>query len=339
MLPEAAILQQIPPHLNIVSVLYHCRGSVERFKQHLLQPKSQSHVTTCSGSHSRTSESQYGTETHAYIPALSGDLLFQSLPGTTIAKFFADFLLWYKSDIEERFLHILVQILLAVAHLRKNFVSHCAIGPQNIYVSDGGQKVMLGDFSQAISLRPKNLEVLRTSIRKLKASKTRSLSPEAEKSLFAAEAEALCPVANLESTFATSDSYAVGALFYDLFLGKMNTLSPSKSMPFIHSLSFKCNHLLQKLVARDPTERFSALQGAISCFVLLYGPRASDMINMNDCLRWLVSESLEVYLNPVLRDSVLLSDSDSYQRRLHYAYLSVATPELIWNSCKFFNDY
>ena len=337
------MLQRLPPHLNIVAVPYHCRGSSERFQRHLLQFRSQFHSTWSSDSRLESEEPQSGTETHACTHSSSTcDLLFQTLPGSTLEKFFAEFLLWYKSDMEEKFLHILAQILLAVAHLRKNCVAHCSINPKNIYVSDGAQKVVLGEFGHALSLRPSSLEVLQSSIRQLREHKSRSLSPEAETSLFAPDLEGAPPTiatGNLESAFDTSDSYAVGALFYDLFLGKLNTLSQNKPAPFIHSLSFKCNHLLQKLVATNPSDRFSALQGAVACFVLLFGPRASEMKNTNDCLRWLVSEGLEIYLNPVLRDSVLLGDSDSSRRRLHYTYLTTASPELIWSSCNFFNDF
>lgn len=352
-LPEAVILQELPEHPNIVSVLYQCRGSTERFRQHLMQQvQSEFHtaanVSPCHSnstlhteSHFGIRECPYGTEDHAtYNPVSTGFLLFQSLSGISIGKYFRDLLQSHHKDvqIEDRFLFILAQLLLAVAHLQKNLISHCAIGPQNVYITDKGQKVVLGDFGQALSLRPKNLDILRKSLRKLKASRTRKLSPEAEKSLASSNVdESSYAVSSLEEAFCKSDSYAVGALFYNIF-GKGCPFAESE-VPFIQTLSFKCNHLLQKLVARDPSDRFSALQGAISCFVLLFGPRTSDICTSTDCLRWLVSESLELYLDPVLRDSSLPSNRDNNcARRLHYTYLISANPELVYNSCKFFNN-
>jgi serine/threonine protein kinase len=250
-----------------------------------------------------------------------------------------------ETAIERKFLLLLAQLLLAVAHLQKNLVSHCAISSGNVYVSDKGQRVVLGDFGQALNLRPKNLDVLRKSLGRLSASKTRKLSPEAEQSLLAScsSENVTSPhvVQNLEESFSMSDSFAVGALFYDLFTGKEKQFSDTANNPFIHSLSFRCNHLLQKLVARDPSDRFSALQGAMSCFVLLFGPRASEISCTSECLRWLVSESLELYLNPVLRDSATGFSSNregNCHRRLHYAYLVSASPELVFSSCKFFNN-
>ena len=356
LLPEAAVLQELPHHPNIVSILYHCRGRTERFRQHLVQIQSEFHTTASDTSQSRSNSTLVnefrsgtteclhdGTEGGhtTYNPTTTGSFLFQALPGVSIEKFFHDFLQSQpsESNMEERILPLLSQLLLAVAHLQRNAVAHCAISSQNVYVSEKGQKVMLGDFGQALSLRPKNLEVLQKSIRKLKASEARKLSPEAEQSLLSGEVEdSSYPVSNIERVFCMSDSYAVGALFYDLFLGKQRALVESETTPFIRSLSFKCNHLLQKLVAHDPSDRFSALQGAVSCFVLLFGPRTSEICGPNDCLRWLVSESLELYLNPVLRDSSLSSNRESYMRRLHYTYLISANPDLVWNSCKFFNN-
>ena len=353
-LPEALLLQELPQHPNIISILYHCRGRTEKFRHHLIQQiqsgfhtatgsMSQSHSNSTVESRSETTECAHGMEdggvTHS--PANTGSFLFQSLPGVSLGKYFHDFLRTEHKEaaLEDKCLHILAQLLLAVAHLQKNLVAHCAISPHNVYVSDKGQRVVLGDFGQALNLRPKNLDVLQKSIRRLKASGTRKLSPEAEKSISSASTDGTTThaVNDLEEAFRTSDSYAVGALFYDL-LGKGHSLSETET-PFIHSLSFRCNHLLQKLVARNPSDRFSALQGAVSCFVLLFGPRTSEIGSSTECLRWLVSESLELYLNPVLRDSSLPSNRDnSSTRRLHYTYLISANPDLVYNSCKFFNN-
>ena len=353
LLPEASLLQDLPHHPNIVSVLYHCVGRTEKLRRDLMQVQSGFHTMTCNvpqshsnstathESHSGTSECVHGTEDHAaYNPVSTGSFLFQSLPGVSIGKYFHDFLQLEHSEetLEDKFLHVLAQLLLAVAHLQRNLVSHCAISSQNVYISDKGQKVVLGDFGQALNLRPKNLDVLRKSIKKLKASSTRKLSPEAEQSLASSDTdESMYTAKNLEEAFHMSDSYAVGALFYDI-LGKGCTLSETE-VPFIHCLSFKCNHLLQKLVAHDPLDRFSALQGAISCFVLLFGPRTSNICSSSECLRWLVAESLELYLNPILRNSSLPSNRDNNcTRRLHYMYLISANPDLVYKSCKFFTN-
>ena len=142
---------------------------------------------------------------------------------------------------------------------------------------------------------------------------------------------------DIEESFSLSDSYAVGALFYDLLGagageegGKMCPSPPLKRPSSTVSPSDVTTYS-QKLVAQDPSDRFSALQGAMSCFVLLFGPRASEIFSLSECIRWLVSESLELYLNPVLRDSAPPGTRDgggNYARRLHYAYLISANPEL-----------
>ena len=357
-LPEALLLQGLPHHPNIISGLYHCCGRTERIRQHLTQKVQSTFHTTAAGntssqsrpnSSSTHSESGSGTteclhgngDSPTYNPAGTGIFLFQSLPGISLGKYFNDFLKSEQKEtiVEDKFLHLLAQLLLAVAHLQKNLVSHCAINPQNVYVSDKGERVVLGNFGQALNLRPKNLDVLQKSIKRLKTNKTRKLSPEAEQGLANTGTDELSThtLHNLEEAFRLSDSYAVGALFYDLLGKDCGPLSDSET-PFIHSLSFRCNHLLQKLVARNPCDRFSALQGAISCFVLLFGPRVSDVCTTTECLRWLASESLELYLNPVLQDSSLPSNRDgNCTRRLHYTYLIAANPDLVYNSCKFFN--
>lgn len=348
---EAALLQTLPSHPNIITVLYSCRGHTEKFKKDIMHRiQSGFHTTTSqlSQSHSGITECLHGSQNNPqiYTLATTGSFLFQTVPGISLAKYFHEFLRsdQKESTIEETFLHILAQLLLAVAHLRHNLVSHCAISSDNVYISDRGQRVVLGEFGDAINLRPNNLDVLQKSLKRLKASsKTRKLSPEAEEHLASIDPEVSATTIQtatpptLEESFSLSDSYAVGAMFYELLGGRRKT--PESDTPFIHCLSFRCNHLLQKLVARNPLDRFSALQGAISCFVLLFGPRTSEIASSSECIRWLVSESLELYLNPILRDSKLPSNRDSnHTRRLHYTYLVSANPDLVYNSCKFFNN-
>ena len=274
-LPEAVLLRDLPPHPNITSILYHCRGQTEKFRKFLI-PSETTFCQSClhsitlrENSHSGTTECPHGNEDRAaYTPATTGTFLFQSAPGVSLDKYFAEFLQTEKKEaaIEDKFLHILSQLLLAVAHLQKNRVSHCAISSRNVYISEKGERVVLGDFGQAVNLRPMNLDVFRKSLKRLKASKTRQLSPEAEQSLSSyttentAASTASQTVPNLEEAFSMSDSYSVGVLFYDLFAGKDRPFCES-DMPFIHSLSFRCNHLLQKLVARDPSERFQPSRG------------------------------------------------------------------------------
>ena len=355
-LPEVALLQSLPPHPNITSVLYHCRGRTEKFRDYFTYPPLPG-PTSChprldsiplwDKSGSGTTECAHGSDM-SYTPASTGTFLFQSAPGISLDKYFTDFLQTEQKEvvIEDKFLNILAQLLLTVAHLQKNMVSHCAISSRNVYISDKGGKVVLGEFGQAVNLRPKNLDVFRKSIKRLKASKTRKLSPEAEQSLANCDTDSVTSatshtVQSLEESFSMSDSFAVGALFYDLFGGRGDRSLCEDEPPFIHFLSFRCNHLLQKLVAPNPSDRFSALQGAISCFVLLFGPRTSEISGPSDCLQWLVSESLELYLNPVLRDSVTgFSEAreNSCKRRLHYSYLVSASPELVYKSCKFFSN-
>ena len=355
-LPEVALLRNLPPHPNITSVLYHCRGRTEKFCEYLMHsvvvpghtpsscgPRSDSILWDKSGS----GTTECGHDRPMYNPATTGTFLFQSAPGVSLEKYFSDFLHTDQKEvaIEDKFLNILAQLLLAVAHLQKNLVSHCSISSRNVYISDKGGKVVLGDFGQALNLRPKNLDVFRKSIKQLKASKTRKLSPEAEQGLASCDTDSVTSAScqelqNLEESFSMSDSYAVGALFYDLFSRRERSCSDTET-PFIHFLSFRCNHLLQKLVARNPSDRFSALQGAISCFVLLFGPRTSEISSLSDCLQWLVSESMELYLKPVLRDSVTcLSEArdTGCKGRLRYSYLISARPEIVYNSCKFFNS-
>ena len=345
-LPEVTLLQSLPSHPHIASVLYHCRGRTEKFREYLSHGVVSRHLSRLGStslweeSHSRTADRTHGLEDQArYGPASTGTFLFQSAPGVPLEKYFSEFLQTEKREtaVENRFLQILAQLLLAVAHLQKNLVSHCAISSRSVYISENGGRVVLGDFGQAMGLRPNNLDVFRKSVRQLRASKTRKLSPEAEQGLTSCETETVSShvVQSLEESFSKSDSYAVGALFYDLL---SPSLSSASETPFLHHLSFRCNHLLQKLVARDPAERFSAIQGAVSCLVLLFGPQMADIAGPRDCLQWLVSESLEVYLNPVLRDSAIGSRDGGCRRRLHYSYLVSASPELVYDSCRFFSD-
>ena len=363
-LPEVVLLNDLPPHPHITSVLYHCRGRTEKLRDYLAtpsgntscQPSLDSTTALCEKSHSGTTEYAYWNEDITTCnPAVTGTFLFQSAPGVSLDRYFTNFLQSEQKDtvIEEKFLHILAQLLLAVAHLQNNLVSHCAISSRNVYIAEKGERVVLGDFGQAVNLRPKNLDIFRRSLKRLKANKNRKLSPEAEESLAKCNTDTLSSTASqtlhdMEDAFSMSDSYAVGVLFYDLLAGK-DWLSSGTDTPFIHTLSFRCNHLLQKLVARNPSERFSALQGAVSCFVLLFGPRTSEVTCSSDCLQWLVSESLKLYLNPVLRDSStgFSSSGDSgrdssghgpKKNRLLYSYLVTASPELVFTSCKLFDS-
>jgi len=113
--------------------------------------------------------------------------------------------------------------------------------------------------------------------------------------------------------------------------------SNDDQIPYLEGLSPRCNQLLRKLVACNPKDRLSALQGAVCSLVLLYGPKETEVTSLDDCHRWLFAETLELHLRPVLKgyENVDLADAKS---KLRYIYLTVADPKHIWEACKLFHQ-
>lgn len=324
-LQEAAILKRLPPHPNIIELIYHFKGSTERFARHAKQHNPDDPLTM-------------------YMMAPTGDFLVLKPPcATNLATAVRN--LKQKGEQccggipeeeEEEIVMITAQILLALAHLNRHHTAHCAVLPENVLIDEEKGSVILSNLSHALNLNPCNLEAIKAAVAKTNNDFC-TYSPEVLESLLDLDTQT-CTQENLDNIFNKSDSYSAGRMMYSLILNKPSLrFSSDDHVPNIDALTPKTNQILRKLVAHNPKERFSALQGAVSCLVLLYGPKESEITSLNDCHRWLFSETLELHLRPVLKDYERLDLKDA-RAKLQYVYLTVADPEYIWDACNLFQQ-
>ncbi len=329
---EVATLRLLPPHPHIQSLQHYSRESTENLAQH----------ARCLDSKDRPS---------AFAMHPTGDFLFFESHDKTLADIFSEHRQRHLPPgfglSEEDVLIILAQLLLAIAHLSRHSIAHCAIRPENVFVEEN--TLILSNFSHAFSLKPHTLEAIRSAIARLQrcnsdrsnACDSLALSPEATNALLSPDLDNACLTGQIQSHFSECDSYAAGRCIYEFFLGPSHAFFgqawyTEDEIPYLESLSLRCNKMLRRLIACESSERLSAIDAATCCLVLTFGPRGSRIACVEDCHRWIFSECMEFYMKPVLEGCGTDSTAD-VRSRLHYVYLTVADPQKIWDACQFFS--
>ena len=337
---EVAVLKQLShlPHPNIIQLVSQFKANVG---------------------------DQYDTFAHnvnptnpkaMYSTAPTGEFLLLRSPDLKLSTYFEDLHKRHKHCIPEAvMLHTLAQLLLAVTNLLRNNIAHCSIKPENIYIDTKDRDtILLANFSHSIQLSTQklNVEAVQRIQQRLACSDHCTLSPEIAKSVEECGLEYAFSHGSLQTLFATNDSYTVGRMMYRLLLGESHEFVKRSSsnfysydqIPTLDNLSPQCNHLLKKLIACNPKERLSALDSALASLVLLFGPRLSQVSTVEDCHQWLLAESMEFYMRPVLSDYKSpsgedLDACDSYSKLLcMYLIVAGADPKRVLNASRFFDD-
>ena len=257
---------------------------------------------------------------------------------------------------EAMVLSVLSQVLLATGHLVHNQIAHCAVSSSNVFVDEkNGNQVILSNFSHAIQLnsRKQTLEGVRHAQSKLKTDIDRNintrhcvLSPEVVEAVENSKLEAAFLQGKLNDLFAKNDCYSAAWMIYRCFLNshpfvQQDRVKPYSysEIPYLRELSPQCNHLLKKLIAYDTKERLPPMKAAIACFVSIFGPAIADIQTEEGCYKWLLAETVEFYMRPVLVDSEVKDYTDSLSKLL-CLYLAIASsnPKGVWDACKFFSE-
>ena len=259
---------------------------------------------------------------------------------------------------ETEVLVTIAQLNLGIAHLVKNQISHCCITPENVYVNKESNRMLLANFSQSIQFIEdlSSMKEVQSQLRTKLRSKCVKLclSPEVLEWVEETETGYCLVQENMRTLFTTNDSYAAAHLIYSLLLGESHdfvkqlvatsrqqrdsdSFYMSPTLPQISSLSPQCNHLLQKLVSPNLCERLKPIEAAMASLMLLFGPRPLQIQSLEDCHRWLLAETMQLYMRPVLTDSNN-SDICEIHKWLLCVYLTVANtaPCLVWKMCSFF---
>lgn len=251
-------------------------------------------------------------------------------------------------------LSVLSQVLLAVGHLIHNQIAHCAVSSSNVFIDESdSNRVLLSNFSHAVQLNPQkqNLERVRQMHSRLKAEVSSDiccrhcvLSPEVVVAVENSELENAFLQGELKNLFAKNDTYGAAWMVYTWFLSNSHSfihqdrIKPYmyNDIPYLSEFSPQCNHLLRKLVAYDHRERLTPMEGVMVCFVLIFGPAISDIKTEDECYKWLLAETVEFYMRPVLVDSKVRGYTDSLSKLL-CLYLTVAScnPKGVWDACRF----
>lgn len=259
---------------------------------------------------------------------------------------------------ESTVLSMLSQLLLAVSHLIKNQIAHCAVSSTNVYIDkDDSNSILLSNFSHAVQLNSQKLNVerisqtqarLRSEVNCNLSDRHCVLAPEVVEAVEKSELELAFLQGRFKNIFAKNDTYSAAWMVYSWFLNKSHSfLNRDRGKPYCYDeipilseFSPQCNHLLKKLVAYDQKERLTPMEGAIACFVLIFGPATSDIKTEDQCYKWLLAETVEFYMRPVLVDSKVRDYTDSFSKLL-CVYLAVASsnPRRVWEACRFFSSY
>ncbi len=263
------------------------------------------------------------------------------------------------SDVfpETMVLSVLSQVLLAAGHLIHNEIAHCAISSSNVFIDErNSNQVVLSNFSHAVQLnsRKQSLEEIRQTHSRLKADIDSNmcdrhcvLSPEVVEAIDKSELESAFTQGKLNELFAKNDCYGAARMIYSWFLNKSHSFIHQdrvkpysySEIPHLSEFSPQCNYLLKKLVAYNSKERLPPMKAAMACFVLIFGPVIADIKTEDECYKWLLAETVEFYMRPVLVDSKVRDYTDSLSKLL-CLYLTIAStnPRGVWDACRFFSE-
>ena len=335
-LQEVACLQKLStsPHPNVVQLVRHFRA------------------TTSDRCHMIARNINPGNPQAVYSASPTADYLLTQSTTTTLSKHFENLQKKHCGVVPEAdVLIILAQLNLGISHLCANGISHCAINANNVYVNEGdGNRLMLANFSRSVQFSAdlSKMSDVRSCLRSNLQSKTSNLNlcPEVVEWANELETDFSSYVQHdTQAIFATNDSYSAAQMVYSLLVRDLHESFQSLDsrdcygypLPHISSLSPQCNHLLQKLVSRKVSERLGPMEAAVASLVLLFGPKPIQVHSIEDCHQWILAETMQLYMRPVLTDS---HDSELSvpHKRLLYMYLIVAhkSPQLLWKLCSFF---
>ena len=351
-LQEVACHQKLSsiPHPNIAQMVCHFKATTS--DQHIMLARN----------------FDAGNLQALYTAAPNSDYLLVRTSTLTLAKHFENLRKKHYGIVPETsVLATLAQLNLGIAHLVKNQISHCSINPENVYIDDEDRnRLLLANFTQSVEFGTDlcTMEEIRSNLRQQLKSKDSNLClcPEVAQWLQDTDMDYCYIQHDTKTLFITNDSYSGARMIYSLLLGeshesvqqladaarssqdhdhtsRLSSANTGTSLPHINSLSPQCNHLLQKLVSPNISERLRPIEAAVASLVLLFGPRPSQVNSIEDCHQWLLAEAMQFYMRPVLLDS---SDSDTSElySRLLYMYLTVAdkAPCLVWKFCSFFKS-
>lgn len=340
-LQEVACLQSLShsPHPNIAHMVCHFRAK------------------TSDQCHMLARKLDPDNPQAVYTAGHSADFLLLQSSTLTLSKHFENLRKRHYGVIPEaEVLVTLAQLCFGIAHLVKSQIAHCSVNADNIYVDeDDNNRLLLANFSHSVQFGTDLcvMDDVRSNLRLLFQSKSSNLSlcPEVVHWLQENDMEYSYIHHNTRTLFVTNDSYSAARMIYSLLLGESHesiqqldatrlqnhgsyNISP---LPHVNSLSPQCNHLLQKLISPNVSERLRPIEGAVASLVLLFGPRPSQVNSIEDCHQWLLAEAMQFYMRPVLTDSNESDTSELYSRLL-CMYLIVAdkAPCLVWKFCSFF---
>lgn len=299
-----------------------------------------------------------------YTTARTADFIILELPKLQLGNFFESHRRTQKLVSrgcnvipESTVLSVLSQVLLAVSHLIKNQIAHCAVTSSNVYIDrDDSNSILLSNFSHAVQLNSQKLSMetisqtqtrLRSEVNCNPSDRHCVLAPEVVEVIENCELEKCFLQGRFKNVFAKNDTYGAAWMVYGWLLSKSHTfLNQDRGKPYAYDeipnlsdFSPQCNHLLKKLIAYDHKERLTPMEGAIACFVLIFGPATSEIKSEDQCYKWLLAETVEFYMRPVLVDSKVRDYTDTFSKLL-CVYLAVASsnPRRVWEACKFFSS-
>ena len=323
----AKVLSSLPPHPNVAAAVHMFVGPCANVSVYLkrLRPPPMGPGTPC----------------YVYAPTWKrAEHIFLHSYDLTLGRYFAEQKLKHPQPpygmCEEEILVTLSQVLLGVAHLNRHHLLHCAISPECIHYLKRENLLVVGDLGGAISLCNLREESLRMALWDLSERGVLYVAPEVRCIVHERDGH-FPPSYDLSLFVSKSDSFAVGRMMYELFRADSCLLDwehmAESELPSLSYFSPQFNRILRGLVAYNPTKRTPASQGAFNCLALLFGPHTGRVQSAEDCHKWMFSESMELYMHPVLKGCV--EDMVDTKSKLHYMYLAMADPEKVWEACQF----
>ena len=307
----------LPQHPNIAQLLYHCTAHsrpFERFTKFFVPNDD------CASVKMAPQVSLLFLREHSmtFEKYLSIKKQIQAVPPYTID--------------ERTALLFLVQLLLAMSHLDQYGIVVGYIAPTDV-LFDNNHYLRLAGFSHAFDVHTQSPFDIRANLCKVTPETSLNFSPEL--SYLRDCSSHLVPDASCIKRFLSkSNSFAAGRFFLDTFTEESLIHKTVANFPSLNCFSQSLRNLIDKLLSSSQQDRPTAMEAAICCLVLLFGPSKDDCRTKDDCHQWLITEACHFFLQPSLKGQPLLYNKD-VQTNLLFTFLSIVSPDSLWSAVQF----
>lgn len=232
---------------------------------------------------------------------------------------------------ENTALIFLTQLFLALSHLDQYGLVICYLTTADI-LFDHCHHLLLTGLSHAITFHHKDMTDVQNQLQDISHETSLAFSPELSY-LRDCSSAVIAEIPPLTLFLKSSNSFTAARLFCDVFTEGPLFPKTAENYSELSCFSPQLRELVKKVMTSTHEDRPTAIQAALCCFILLFGPPSEDCCTLSNCQQWLVSETCHFFLRPSLKGQPNTYSSDIHTKLL-FIYLLIVTPESLLSAAK-----